>query len=114
MDANVAIGIGLALGFGGGGVGIGQGIAVNGAMNGMARQPDLAKYISNQMLIGLIFPELAALLAFAGAIMLMGKVSTPTNGTSMIQHEQKVPGVSAAPKSIALLDGSRVQFSIPR
>ncbi len=106
MDANVAIGIGLAVGVAACGVGIGQGIAVNGALNGMARQPELSKFISTQMLIGLAFPELCFLLSFVIGLLLLGKVSTPTTGTSMLQPEHQIRTTQSPAKSFALNDGS--------
>lgn len=84
MDASVALGIGVALGFAGLGVGIGQGIAVNGALNGVARQPEAANRINNMLLIGLVFMELVFLLSFLVGFLLMGKVPNPSSGgTSM-------------------------------
>ena len=112
MDANVAIGIGLAFGFTGLGVGIGQGIAVNGALNGMARQPELSKFLSTQMLIGLVFPELAVLFAFVVALILNGKVSTPTAGaTGMLEREQLSSPAPTQNHAVALNDGRKVAFN---
>jgi F-type H+-transporting ATPase subunit c len=70
----VAIGIGLALGIAGAGVGIGQGIAANGALNGMARQPEAAGTIRTAMLIALVFSELVFLLTFVIGFILSGKI----------------------------------------
>ncbi|MHB8634928.1 MAG: ATP synthase F0 subunit C [Fimbriimonadaceae bacterium] len=107
MDANVAIGIGLTVGVAAGGVGIGQGIAVNGALGGMARQPDLSRFISTQMLIGLAFPELCFLLSFLIGFLLLSKVSTPAAGTSsMLSPAQSAPSGRPIAKSVALNDGS--------
>lgn len=112
MDANVAIGIGIAFGLTGLGVGIGQGIAVNGALNGMARQPEISKYIGNQMLIGLVFPELAVLLAFVVALILSGKVSTPTAGaTSMLDRQHMSAPQTSSAYATALRDGRQVVLS---
>jgi F-type H+-transporting ATPase subunit c len=107
MDANVAIGIGLTVGVAAGGVGIGQGIAVNGALGGMARQPDLSKFISTQMLIGLAFPELCFLLSFLIGFLLLSKVSTPSAGaSSMLTPNHSIPNMAPILKSVALGDGS--------
>ncbi|HWA83660.1 MAG TPA: ATP synthase F0 subunit C [Fimbriimonadaceae bacterium] len=81
---NIAIGIGLAVGIAGLGVGIGQGIAVNGGLNGMSRQPEAAKQINNSMLLGLVFLELVFLLSFVLGFLMMGKITTaPAGATGM-------------------------------
>lgn len=66
----LAIGIGLAVGLAGLGVGIGQGIATNGGLQGIARQPEASKIISTQFLLGLVFMELVFLLSFVIGILL--------------------------------------------
>ncbi|HTQ11767.1 MAG TPA: ATP synthase F0 subunit C [Fimbriimonadaceae bacterium] len=71
---NIAIGIGLAVGIAGLGVGIGQGLATNGGLNGMSRQPEAAKQINNSMLLGLVFLELVFLLSFVLGFLMMGKI----------------------------------------
>lgn len=73
MDS-IAVGIGLAVGIAGLGVGIGQGFAVNGGLNGMARQPEAGKQISNAMLLGLVFLELVFLLTFVLGFLMFGKI----------------------------------------
>jgi len=70
-----AIGIGIALGFCGLGVGIGQGIATNGGLHGLARQPEAGNRIQTLMLIGLVFMELLFLLTFVFGFLLLGKVT---------------------------------------
>lgn len=73
MDVNqTAIGIGLALGLCGLGVGLGEGIATNGGVNGMARQPEAGGRIQALLLIGLAFMELIFLLTWVVA--LIGKI----------------------------------------
>ena len=56
------------------GVGIGQGIAANGALNGMARQPEASGKIQTAMLIALAFMELVFLLTFVVVFILSGTV----------------------------------------
>jgi F-type H+-transporting ATPase subunit c len=58
MTGNV-IGIGIAIL----GVGIGLGLIGNGALNGMARQPEAIGKLQIQMLIALAFVELMGLLS---------------------------------------------------
>ena len=68
------LGIGLMLGIAALGVGIGQGIAANGPLNGMARQPEASGKIQTAMLIALAFMELVFLLTFVVVFILSGKV----------------------------------------
>lgn len=85
---NIAIGIGLAVGIAGLGVGIGQGLAANGGLNGMARQPEAAKQINNSMLLALVFLELVFLLSFVLGFLMMGKISTAPAGGASGLHQQ--------------------------
>ncbi len=71
---DVALGIGFAVGLAGLGVGIGQGIAVNGGLNGIARQPEAGKQIQGAMLLGLVFMELVFLLSFVLGFLMSGKI----------------------------------------
>lgn len=64
------LGIGLAVGIAALGVGIGQGIAANGALSGMARQPEASGRIQTGMLIALAFMELVFLLTFVTVFIL--------------------------------------------
>jgi F-type H+-transporting ATPase subunit c len=73
-----AIGIGLAVGIAGLGVGIGQGLAANGGLNGMSRQPEAGKQINNAMLLSLVFLELVFLLTFVIGFLLIAKIPDPT------------------------------------
>ena len=90
MDANIALGIGIALGFAGLGVGIGQGIAVNAALNGIARQPEAGGQISGQMLLGLVFMELVFILSFVIGFLMLSKIPAPTAATAMNQTKPAV------------------------
>jgi F-type H+-transporting ATPase subunit c len=69
------LGLGIALGVAALGVGIGQGIAANGALSGIARQPEAAGKIQTAMLIALAFMELVFLLTFVSALILQAKVT---------------------------------------
>ncbi len=71
----LGLGLGLAVGIAALGVGIGQGIAANGALSGMARQPEASGKIQTGMLIALAFMELVFLLTFVVALILQGKLS---------------------------------------
>ncbi len=56
------------------GAGIGQGICANGALNGMARQPEAHGRLQTAMIIGLALIESLVILTFVIAIQLAGKV----------------------------------------
>ena len=68
----VAAGLGMAIASGL--CGIGQGLAVNGACQGIARNPGAQKGISNALILGLVLIESLALYMFAIAFyMLLSK-----------------------------------------
>ncbi len=56
------------------GAGIGQGIAVYGAVQGMARQPELAGTIQTAMIIGLALIESLVIYALLIALLLLFKL----------------------------------------
>jgi F-type H+-transporting ATPase subunit c len=63
----IMIGLGIAAGF----CGVGQGIAVNGALNGIARQPEATGKIQLNLIIGLAFIESLVLYTlFIGIVLL--------------------------------------------
>lgn len=70
------LGLGIAIGLpiAALGCGIGQGIAVNGAMQGMARQPEAAGTIQTAMIIGLAFIESLVIYALVMFFMLRGSL----------------------------------------
>lgn len=70
----IAIGAGLAIGLAALGVGIGQGLVGNGAMNGIARQPEVSGKIAGNMILAMAIMETALVLAFVIAIMLYSKI----------------------------------------
>jgi len=69
--ASVAIAIGLGLPFAAFGCGIGQGLAIKGAMEGMARQPEASGKIQTGMIIGLALIESLTIYAFVVALLLL-------------------------------------------
>lgn len=66
----VALAIGLGLPFAALGCGIGQGLAIKGAMEGMARQPEASGKIQTVMLIGLALIESLTIYAFVVTLLL--------------------------------------------
>ena len=69
--AAIAFAIGFGLPIAACGCGIGQGLAVKGAMEGMARQPELAAKIQSAMIIGLALIESLTIYAFVIALILL-------------------------------------------
>ncbi len=73
------LGLALAAGFlpiGVIGASIGQGLAARGAMEGMARQPEMAGRIQMGMIIALAFIESLVLLSFVVFLLLQGRLPT--------------------------------------
>ncbi len=62
---------GLAIGIAAFGCGIGQGMGLNGAMNGIARNPEAAGKIQVNMLIGLALIESLCIYALVVSLILM-------------------------------------------
>ena len=60
------------------GAGIGQGIAIYGAMQGMARQPENSSTIQTAMIIGLALIESLVIYALLMFFLLQGKLPTLT------------------------------------
>lgn len=69
----LAVACGL-IGFAALGCGIGQGIAVSGAANSVARQPELYGKIQIMMFIGLAFIESLTIYALVISFILIGKL----------------------------------------
>jgi F-type H+-transporting ATPase subunit c len=69
----IAIGAGLAIGLAGLGCGIGQGLAANGAVQGIARNPGAAGQIQTPMIIGLALIESISLYGFVIGFLLQNK-----------------------------------------
>lgn len=61
----------LAVGIGTIGPGIAQGIAVNGALQGISRQPEAAGTIATNLIIGLAFIESLTIYALVIALLLL-------------------------------------------
>ena len=70
----IAIGAGIVMGLAALGVGLGQGNLAGKAMEGMARQPENSGRLTTGMIVAMAIMETALVLAFAIAIMLVGKV----------------------------------------
>ncbi|MDW8170998.1 MAG: ATP synthase F0 subunit C [Anaerolineae bacterium] len=64
-----AIGAGLAI-FGAFGPGIGIGLMVQGAMQGIGRNPDAAGAIQTNMILGIVFTEAVAIYALVVALVI--------------------------------------------
>lgn len=71
------------------GCGIGQGIAVSGAANSMARQPEMAGKIQLVMFIGLAFIESLTIYSLMMSFILLGKLPKTDAILELIQHTVK-------------------------
>ncbi len=76
MEYQAALGLSLPLGLGiaAMGCGVGIGLAVQGAMNAMARQPELFGRLQVAMIIGAAFIEALTIYALVIAFVLSGKI----------------------------------------
>lgn len=71
LDAGLkAIGAGLAM-VGSLGPGIGIGLMVQGAMQGIGRNPDAAGAIQTNMILGIVFAEAVAIYALVVALVIL-------------------------------------------
>jgi F-type H+-transporting ATPase subunit c len=73
MDAEAAklIAAALAIGLGAIGPGIGIGIVASGALNAMARNPDVSGQITTNMFIGMAFAEALAIFGLVISLILL-------------------------------------------
>jgi F-type H+-transporting ATPase subunit c len=74
MGSLVALAAALAIGLAAIGPGIGQGIAAAKALEGMARQPEMAGQLTTTMIIALAFMEALTIYGLVIALMLFGKI----------------------------------------
>ena len=86
--AGLAIAIALVA-LAAGGCGIGQGIAVFGAIAGMARQPEMSGKIQLVMFIGLAFIESLTIYSLMMSFILLGKIPKTETILDLIQHTVK-------------------------
>ena len=70
----IALGAGLAIGIAALGGGIGQGLAMRGALEGIARNPNATDKIFTPMIIGLALIESLVIYALVIVFMLQGKI----------------------------------------
>lgn len=70
----IALAAALAIGLSTIGPGIGQGIASAKALEGMARQPEMAGLLRTNMILALAFMEAMAIYGLLIAILLMGRM----------------------------------------
>jgi F-type H+-transporting ATPase subunit c len=73
MDPEAAklVAAALAVGLGAIGPGIGIGITANGALNSMARNPDVSGTITTNMFIGIAFSEALAIFGLVVSLILL-------------------------------------------
>jgi F-type H+-transporting ATPase subunit c len=81
----IALAVGLGIGLAVLGASIGQGLAANGAMNGMSRQPELAGRIQTGMIIALAFVESLVIFTLVLCFLLVGKLPSATTNLTAQQ-----------------------------
>lgn len=74
MGFGLALGAGLCIGVAALGGGIGQGLAVKGAMEGIARNPGASGKIMTPMIIGLAMIESLVIYSLVISFLLLGKL----------------------------------------
>ena len=102
VKAACAIGAGIAMGFGAIGPAIGEGNAVGKALEGMARQPEMANDLRTNMILGCAITESTGIYSLVIALLLLNDdVSISRNYSYMqeitgLRHEIQVNRDSAA------------------
>lgn len=91
----IALAVGLGIGLAVLGASIGQGLAANGAMNGMSRQPELAGKIQTGMIIALAFVESLVIFTLVLMFLLIGKLPDTSKLTAQQIAGNGGPAVSA-------------------
>ena len=86
--AGLAIAVALVA-IAGCGCGVGQGIVVHGALNSMARQPEMSGKIQLVMFIGLAFIESLTIYSLMMSFILLGKIPKTDAILDLIQHAVK-------------------------
>ena len=67
----IALGAGLCMGIGAIGPGVGEGNAVGKALEGMARQPEMADTLRTNMIVGCAITETTGIYSLVIALLLM-------------------------------------------
>ena len=78
LFANSALAAGLSIGLGAIGVGLGIGLASSKAMEGIARQPDAAGIIRQNLILSIVFMEAVAIYCLVVSLILLFANPLPT------------------------------------
>ena len=89
LTASVVL-AGFSIGIATIGTGIGQGMAINGAMQGISRQPEAAGTIGTNLIIGLAFIESLAIYALVVALLLLFADPFTTGAKDQAKMQSKV------------------------
>lgn len=89
LTASVVV-AGFGIGIATIGTGIGQGMAVNGAMQGISRQPEAAGTIGTNLIIGLAFIESLAIYALVVALLLLFADPFATGAKEQVEMQNKI------------------------
>jgi F-type H+-transporting ATPase subunit c len=96
------------------GTGIGQGMAVNGAMQGISRQPEAAGTIGTNLIIGLAFIESLAIYALVVALLLLFADPFATGAKEQVEMQNKVSVLKLQVEELQLQEQlSTLQKSAP-
>jgi F-type H+-transporting ATPase subunit c len=93
----LALGMGLGTGIAAQGCGQGQGRAAAAALEGIARQPEAAGTLQTVMIIGLAMIESLTIFALLTFFILMGKLPSAENVTSMLSAPAPAAAATTAP-----------------
>lgn len=89
LTASVVV-AGFGMGISTIGTGIAQGLAVNGAMQGISRQPEAAGTIGTNLIIGLAFIESLAIYSLVVALLLLFANPFTSGAKEQVEMQNKV------------------------
>lgn len=94
--------------------GIAQGMAINGAMQGISRQPEAAGTISTNLIIGLAFIESLAIYALVVVLLLLFANPFTTGAKDQVEMQNKVSVLKMKVEELQLQDQlSTMQKGMP-
>ena len=96
LFANSALGAGLSIGLGSIGVGLGIGVAASKAMEGIARQPEAAGTIRQNLILSIVFMEAVAIYCLVVSLILLFANPLPAQMKSTFPNEGN-PAVAQQP-----------------
>ncbi len=101
LFANSALGAGLSIGLGSIGVGIGIGVASSKAMEGIARQPEAAGIIRQNLILSIVFMEAVAIYCLVVSLILLFANPLPAQMNKEFPEAGKHPVAVSQPAAQA-------------